>query len=72
MRTREELEAIKSFVDNAYNNYGNQLRLRLDKPYNPRNPELGYSYKYSTFDKNSNKNIAVYNIVCAQDRKSVV
>jgi hypothetical protein len=65
MRTREELEAIKSFVDNAYNNYGNQLRLRLDKPYNPRNPELGYSYKYSTFDKNSNKNIAVYNIVCA-------
>lgn len=65
MRTKTELDFIKSFVDNAYNNYGNCLHVSLDKPYNPSNPELGYSYRYLEFDKNSDRNLIVYNIVCA-------
>ena len=63
MRTRAELDSIKSFIDRAYNSYGNQLRLRLDKPYNPSNPELGYSFKFKTTE--NGRQLVVYSVVCA-------
>lgn len=65
MRTRQELEFIKLFIDRAYNNYGNLLRVKTDKPYSSLNPSLGYSYKYTTVDKTNNQRLVVYNIVTA-------
>ena len=48
MKTRQELEFIENLVKRAYNNrnWGNILKEKLDKPYNPQNPELGYSYSH--------------------------
>lgn len=65
MRRRSELEFIESFINSAYSNYGNLLRVSLDKPYNPNNPELGYSYRYRDTGSDG-KQLTVYNVVCAK------
>lgn len=61
MKTRKELEAIENLVKRTYNKRHNRLREFLGKPYNPANPELGYSWKF--FDPETNVN--VYNVVVA-------
>ena len=46
MRTKQELELIKRFIDNTYSRFGNLVMISTDKPFNPDCPELGYCYKY--------------------------
>ena len=62
MRTRSELEAIKSFVDSTYNRFGNLLILDVDKEYDPELNDLGYCFKFK--DKDSGH--VVYKIVCSK------
>ena len=64
MRTISELKAIEDFTNSAYSRYGNSLHVNLEKPYNPENPELGYSYRYRT--EENGRQITVYNVVCAK------
>lgn len=68
MKTRQELEFIENLVKRAYNNrnWGNILKEKLDKPYNPQNPELGYSYRHQSFDGEGKKEFTTYNVVCAR------
>lgn len=61
MKTRKELEVIENLVKRTYNKRHNRLREFLGKPYNPANPELGYSWKF--FDPEMN--VSVYNVVVA-------
>lgn len=60
MRTRQELESIKSFVDNTYSSFGNSI-LTVTRPLNLKSPELGYCFKYSSDSKDVFFN--VYKIV---------
>lgn len=60
MRTKSELESIKSLIDNTYSRFGNHISVNLDKPFDPNNPELGYCYKY-TSDKTT-----IYRVVCSK------
>lgn len=62
MRTRSELEAIKSFVDSTYNRFGNLLILDVDEEYDPAKNDLGYCFKFK--DKDSGH--VVYKIVCSK------
>lgn len=66
MRRKEELEFVENFVKRTYNNpnWGNNLREDLKKPYNPSNPELGYSYKQTITDQDG-RIANIYNVVCA-------
>ena len=68
MKTKQELEFIENLVKRAYNNrnWGNILKEKLDKPYNPQNPELGYSYRHQSFDGEGKKEFTTYNVVCAR------
>ena len=61
MKTRQELEAIENLVKRTYNRRNNRLRENLTKPYDPDNPELGYSWKFSDPETNT----TVYNVVVA-------
>lgn len=61
MKTRQELEQIKDFIDSAYNSYAFKLKVKTDKKIDLRNPELGYCYKDTIFDKGHE--ISYYNIV---------
>lgn len=47
-RTRQELEIVKSFIDNTYSRFGMRLLVNADKKYNPSDPNsaLGYCFKY--------------------------
>lgn len=65
MKDRSELEAIENFINGAYNNFGNSLRVKTDKPFSPENTELGYSFRYRTVDSLSKRQITVYNVVCS-------
>jgi len=65
MKDRSELEAIENFINGAYNNFGNSLRVKTDKPFSPENTELGYSFRYRTVDSHSGRQITVYNVVCS-------
>lgn len=60
MKTRYELEAIKSFVDSTYSRLGNLLVLDVNKDYDPEKDELGYCFKF----KDSESGRVVYKIVC--------
>ena len=62
MRTRSELEAIKSFVDSTYNRFGNLLILDVDKEYNPELNDLGYCFKF----KDKDTGHVVYKIICSK------
>ena len=64
MKSRAELEAIENFVKGAYNNFGNSLRIKTDKPFSLEEGELGYSYRYRTVDSSNGRQLTVYNIVC--------
>lgn len=48
MRTKAELELVKSFIDNTYSRFGMRLLVNTDKMYDPKNPDsaLGYCYKH--------------------------
>ena len=50
MRTRSELEAIKSFVDNTYSSFGNSI-ITVNRPLDVRNPSLGFCFKYKSDSK---------------------
>ena len=67
MKTKQELEFVENLVKRTYNNknWGNILKEKLDKPYNPQNPELGYSYRSQSIDSNGKKEFTIYNVVCA-------
>jgi len=61
MRSRSELEAVKSFVESVYSNYRNLLIVNTEKPYDPLHSELGYCYKYTDpVSKNT-----VYKVICS-------
>jgi hypothetical protein len=64
MKSRAELEAIENFVKGAYNNFGNSLRIKDDKPFSLEDAELGYSFRYRTVDSSNGRQLTVYNIVC--------
>ena len=64
MKSRAELEAIENFVRGAYNNFGNSLRVKADKPFTLKDAELGYSFRYRTVDSSNGRQITVYNVVC--------
>ena len=68
MRTDNELDIIKSLIDNTYNRFGNSLLVNTDKPFNPDNPELGYCYKYT----DEVNNLSTYKIVCSSTGESFV
>lgn len=61
MKTRQELEQIKDFIDSAYNSYAFRLKVKTDKKIDLKNPELGYCYKDIIFDKDHE--VSFYNIV---------
>lgn len=61
MRTRQELEFIKRFIDNTYSRFGNMVMVNTNKPFNPDCPELGYCFKYK-----SDSGIVIYKIICSQ------
>lgn len=65
MKTKQELEFVENLVKRTYNNknWGNILKEKLDKPYNPQNPELGYSYRSQSIDSNGKK--GVYYLQCS-------
>jgi len=64
MKSKQELELIKSFVDNTYNRFGQRLlvnnRGKFDPVNNPQ-AELGYCFKYV----DQITRTQVYNIVCS-------
>lgn len=62
MRTKQELELIKRFIDNTYSRFGNLVMVSTDKPFNPDCPELGYCYKY----KSDDGSVVIYKIVCSE------
>lgn len=62
MKSRQELENIENLVKKTYNRRNNRVRENLTKPYDPNNPELGYSWKYCDPDTNTN----IYNVVVAK------
>lgn len=61
MKTRQELEQIKNFIDSVYNSYSLRLKVKTDKKVDLRNPELGYCYKDIITDKD--REVSFYNIV---------
>lgn len=65
MRSIFELNAIENFINGAYNRYGNSLRVKLNKPFSPESPELGYTYKFKVLDTDGDRELVVYNVVCA-------
>ncbi len=64
MKTKAELELIKSFIDNTYSRFGMRLLVNTDKKYNPRDPSsaLGYCYKY----QDAVLGTIVYKIECSK------
>ena len=64
MRTKQELDIIKGFIDSAYNRFGNLLKVNTDKKLDLQNPEFGYCYKDTILDHGQEKYF--YNIVCAK------
>lgn len=62
MKTDQQLELIKSIIDNTYNRYGRQLLVSTDKVYDHGNTELGFCYKYH----NPDNNVSTYRIVCSR------
>ena len=60
-RNKSELDAIKSFVDGAYNRLGNILYTDLDRPFDPET-SLGYCFKH--IDPVNAR--VIYQIVCAK------
>ncbi len=68
MKTRQELEQIKSLVDLTYNNFGNKLIVDTSKPCDLNNPELGYCYKSIIPDVNG-RELTLYKIVCSKINK---
>lgn len=64
MRTKQELDLIKSFIDGAYSRYGNMLKVKTDKPLDLKNPEFGYCYKDIILDHG--RELFIYNIVCSK------
>ena len=68
MRSKAELDAIKEFVNSTYTNFGNSIRVVLNKPYDKNNPALGYCYKYQDKVINSYGGVemfTMYNVVCS-------
>lgn len=63
-KTRQELELIKSFVDNTYNRFGQRLLVNTSKVFNPCDPgsALGFCFK---FVDPTTKSI-VYEIECSR------
>lgn len=51
MKSRNELESIKGFVDSTYNSFGNSL-IHVTKKLNLKNPELGFCFKYRSDSEN--------------------
>lgn len=49
-KLRHELENLESYVKDAYNGSSRILTEKLDKPFDIKNPELGYSYKITDKD----------------------
>ena len=64
MRTKQELDIIKGFIDSTYNRFGNLLKVNTDKKLDLRNPEFGYCYKDTITDHGQEKYF--YNIVCSK------
>ena len=50
MRSKQELEAVKNFVDSTYSSFGNSI-LTVTRPINLKSPELGYCFKYESDSK---------------------
>ena len=62
MRKRQDLEAIKNFIDSSYNHFGNRLLVNTDKMYDPEHSALGFCYKY----KDEVSGNVVYRIECSK------
>lgn len=61
-KTRQEFEQVERLVQRAYNRRGRLLRERLDKPYDERSPELGYSWKTESPENST----VTYNVVVSK------
>lgn len=61
MKSREELENVKNFIDRAYSRFRNRISVRLNDTFDP-NESLGYCYKYTD---PTTGNI-VYRVVCSK------
>lgn len=64
MRTKNELNAVKDFIDSTYNSFGNRLNVNTDKPLDLKNPEYGYCYK--DIVEYDGRELYYYNIVCSK------
>ena len=61
-KSRTDLENVKRFVDSTYNRWGNLLVLDVDKPYDPKNSALGYTFK----DVDPKTGRVIYKICCTK------
>ena len=61
-KSRTDLENVKRFVDSTYNRWGNLLVLDVDKPYDPENSALGYTFK----DIDPKTGRVIYKICCTK------